>query len=117
MAFGIKETTVKGFGLSEKISGFLVECRIFIREQIGEPRHKAVMRLEHPKILLLFGGQPGRGDNLSVKGLSPAIFGEGYACSLGMAGNGAALFGGAPEFYDFFFHRCVFRGWKMARTE
>lgn len=110
MVSGIKETTVQGFGLPEKISSFLVECRIFICEQIGEPRHKAVMRLEHPKILLFFGGQPGRGDNLSVKGLPPAVFGEGDACSLGMAGNGTALFGVAPEFYDFSFHRCVFRG-------
>ena len=110
MAFGIKETTVKGFGVPEKISGFLVECRIFICEQVGEPRHKAVMRLEHPKILLLFGGQPGRGDNLSVKGLPPAVFGEGDTRFFRTAENGAAFFGVAPEFYDFSFHRCVFRG-------
>lgn len=110
MASGIKETTVKGFGLPEKISGFLVECRIFIREPVGEPRHKTIMRLEHPKILLFFGSQSGRGNNLSVKGLSPAVFGKSDARFFRTVENGAAFFIVAPEFYDFSFHRCVFRG-------
>lgn len=108
MASGIKETTVKGFGLPEKISGRLVERRIFILAQIGDPRHNVVEILEPAEILLLFGFQPGRGDNLSVKGLPSAVFGEGDTRFFGTVYNGVAFFGGAPEFYDFSFHRYVF---------
>lgn len=86
-------------------------------EQIGEPRHKAVMRLEHPKILLFFGRKPGRRDNLPAESLPAAVFGKGHARFSGTAGDGVALFGAAPEFYDFSFHRCVFGGWQMSRTE
>lgn len=117
MTPSIKETTIQGLGLPEKISGRLIECRVFILEQIGESRHKAVMRLEHPKILLLFGRKPGRRDNLPAESLPAAVFGKGNARFFSTAGNGAAFFGAAPEFYDFSFHRCVFRGWKMSRTE